>query len=190
MAKRQTNKLVLKLSLSAALALVLGAHCTHRTPTPENQNPAWAARMQQLSQVMGELYPLLMSEKKFSAQENQAKVKNLVNQLSGLGHSINPSARAASTSASPPDQDPTLRFIANEFDQEIHRINEALASGHRSYARHGLLNVTNYCVECHTRSAMGPQFPKLELGVNEASLPIMERAEFLVATRQYDKALA
>jgi hypothetical protein len=48
--------------------------------------------------------------------------------------------------------------------------------------------VTNYCVECHTRTQQGPEF-KLKLDALSSKMSSLEKLEYLVAFRQFDQAL-
>jgi hypothetical protein len=82
-----------------------------------------------------------------------------------------------------------MRMMSGLFEEDISRALEALKTGNRDYARHILKDTTSYCIQCHTQTSNGPQFPHLNLDISINELSFLEQAEFYAATRQFDRAL-
>jgi hypothetical protein len=76
------------------------------------------------------------------------------------------------------------------LDEDLARAVSALATGNRDYARLTIRESIGYCIQCHTQTASGPNFPKLELSFDASSLSPLGRGDFFAATRQFDRALA
>lgn len=163
-------------------ALVVAAALTSSLHAEE---PTWSRRMQSLSQALSELLPDLTSQERFSNPQNADRIKKHVQTLSKAVHAI-----GKRSGAKPVDTDPTLHFVAELLEQEVARAQRELGRGNRAYARSVLKSVTGYCISCHTRSSSGPQFPELKLSADLESLKPAEKAEYFVATRQFDRAYA
>lgn len=178
--------------LAAVLAIgagLAGGACTS-SPRPEPETPAatsaappasWVEKMQALSHTLSELLPLVASRTKFNDEKNQPRIEEGTKRLKTLAHDLK--------SASTPNADPSLRVMTGLFEEDIERALESLQSGNREYARSVLKDTTSYCIQCHTQSNNGPEFPRLNLNINTADLPLLERAEFFAATRQFDPAM-
>lgn len=136
--------------------------------------------MRALSETMSTLLPLASSRERFSDQKNAASILNSTENL----HTI-----VKSLSNSSAHSDPEFKTMSGLFDEDINRALSALKSGNHEYARQILKDTTAYCIECHTQTNNGPDFPKLDLKINTALLAPFERAEFYTATRQFDLAL-
>lgn len=164
--------------------------CTSKTKTDESAAPTaqvptsdepWPIRMQALSATLSELLPLVVSRAKFNKEENFAKIETETRRLRSLAHSL----KMGDT----PNADPSMRIMGGLFEEDIERALDAMNTGSREYARHILKNTTSYCIQCHTQTGSGPEFPRLDFSLNTNELTDHEQAEFFAATRQFDRAL-
>ncbi|HND86326.1 MAG TPA: hypothetical protein PLU50_10980, partial [Pseudobdellovibrionaceae bacterium] len=114
--------------------------------------------------------------------QNAQKIVMNVRQLAELSKQVH-------KNNAPPDSDPTVSMIASQFEDEIVRSVEALQLGHREYARHVIRNSTAYCIECHTRSQIGPSFADQRLDKTIQNLAPLDRAEYLASIRRFDAAV-
>lgn len=137
--------------------------------------------MQELSKTLSELIPLVTSRTRFNAEENEEKILKQTTRLRELAHSLK--------SGTAPNQDPTLLVMSGMFEEDLDRALQSLKSGNREHARFVLRDTASYCIQCHTQSNNGPQFPYLNLDINAEELNPLNRAEFYAATRQFDRAL-
>ena len=82
--------------------------------SPQKGNQAWSQRMQALSKNLSELLPDLSSHERFTDKKNRARIEKNVKALGELAHSIGKKGDTR-----PVDADPTLRFVAELFEQEM-----------------------------------------------------------------------
>lgn len=148
-------------------------------PPPQT---GWSAKMQALSKTLSDLLPLVASKKKFADPKNDAAIEANVKAVRALAHSLKTGEK--------PSADPSMQIMTGLFEEDIARALDALKTGNRDYARHILKDTTSYCIQCHTATSNGPDFPRLNLDINTAELSPIDRAEFYAATRQFDSALA
>ena len=85
-------------------------------------------------------------------------------------------------------KDPTMKFISEAFVDDLGRAKESIAADKLDFARYTLLNISAYCIECHTRTSSGPSFSTANLEKALKKLDPMEKAEYLYATRSFDAA--
>jgi cytochrome c553 len=149
--------------------------------TPASQSASWNEKMQALSRSLSSLLPMVTSKSKFNDPKNQAQIEKDVRNLRSLAHSLKGDAG--------PMADPAVPAMTGLFEEDLERALEALRSGNREFARQSLRDTTSYCIQCHTQTGTGPNFPQLNLNIDTNSLTSLEQAEFFAATRQFDRAL-
>lgn len=165
-----------------ALSAVIVTNCTSKAQKPENHaSKLWPEKMQQLSQALSDLMPLISSKKKFSSAENQKLIEERTETLRTLAHSIQTGPK--------PNSDPSMAVLSGLMEEDLARALDAFRGGQKDYARHVLKDTTSYCIQCHTQTNNGPEFPQLKLNVKVEELPALDRAEFYAATRQFEPAL-
>lgn len=152
-------------------------------PGKSIESPALTASMNDMKASLEKLLPLLIDPNAFQDPKNRGDIAAQINWLKDI---------AGKVSHSPIKQklDPSFAFLSDGLSDEIKRANEAFASGKSEYTRYSLMNVTSYCIECHTRTSSGPSFTNPEFNDKLGRLKPLEKGEFLLATRQYDLALA
>ncbi|MCS6837655.1 MAG: hypothetical protein NZ480_02315 [Bdellovibrionaceae bacterium] len=134
-----------------------------------------------LKSELDELLPFILNPKEFHKTTQVQKLSEKLANLRKISQQVShePAIQA---------QDPVLKFLSQGFQDEINRSYEAFQMGHREYARISLLNVSAFCIECHTRTQSGPS---LHFGVAKevwASMRPIDQLDYLVATRQFDEA--
>lgn len=150
----------------------------------------WNERMKQLSQVLSELLPDVISTERFNSPKNFKKIEENTKKLASLTHGMPTKKETTSPAAGDsPDSDVSVPLIADLFKGEVQRAYEELKHGRRSYARSVLRTVPNFCIACHTRSSWGTDFSALKNEAPKALVSRLERAEYYAATRQFDRAL-
>lgn len=138
--------------------------------------------MQSFQIALLDLMPVVMNPASFREDAQVARVEKDVKKLLEASRQISHSPMLR-------EKDPTLRFVASAFHEDLRRVDEAFSMGKREYARYTLMNVTAYCIECHTRTSSGPSFQTPEIEKALVALNSLERGEYLLATRQFDRAL-
>lgn len=179
--------------LFASSLLVMGCQKTQVKPEPSENTPVpvsvstqnpktFNGSMKDLQQVLTQLLPIAADPAQFNAPENKKLIDEDVNKLVLLSKNVTHSPAVAL-------KDPSVTFISKAFAQDLDKIDESLAAGKREFARYNLINVTGYCIECHTRTSTGPSFRSPGLEQTLKKLSGLERGEFLLATRQFDASL-
>lgn len=146
--------------------------------TPAN----WNQSMVQLRESLAGIEPYLVDEAKFAAPANQEFLQKEIKNLSVLSKNVTHNPTILS-------KDPTVRFVASQFSQDIQRSAESFEMGRKEFSRYQLMKVTGYCIECHTRTQQGPQFEGPQQNKNLQGLSRFQRAEYLIAIRYFDDAL-
>jgi cytochrome c553 len=146
-------------------------------------NLQWKIQMQSLAQVLSELLPALVARK-----ENMETIKKNAKTLMEISSSL-PEGLHSGKMSPADDIDPSLKIIAQEFSKETKQAYASIESGHVAYGKNRLRTISSYCISCHTRNDNGPNFPMLTLSPKLEGLPKEDRANFYVATRQFDLGL-
>jgi tetratricopeptide (TPR) repeat protein len=147
----------------------------------DSSGKPWPEKMQSLSKTLSDLLPLVASKSKFNDVKNFDRIDVDTKSLSSLAHGLKAGAK--------PNNDPSMQVVSGLFAEDISRALESLHNGNREYARQILRDTSSYCVQCHTQTNNGPDFPRLNLSINTNELSLVEQAEFFAATRQFDRAL-
>jgi len=168
------------------LSLVFVVSCQSSKEPIQPATPAEAtlsSSMQNLRANLVNLLPIVLDPTQFNAPQNRERLLTDVKNLVDISKQVNHSPAMS-------QMDPGLRFISTAFSQDLARAQESLELDKREFARYTLMNVTAYCIECHTRTSSGPSFTSVELEKTLLSLSPMARGEFLLSTRQFDKAFS
>lgn len=148
----------------------------------------WNESMVELSEVFGRLLPMVVNDKKFHDPKNRDQLKKDVEKLTSLAHGMDKDLKNQNYTFLP-DSDMTIEMISDAFKKESSRALSELKKGHMDYAQSLLKQVSNFCISCHTRNQFGPDFQTLDIETDMSSLGPLEKANFLAATRQFDRAL-
>lgn len=126
-----------------------------------------------------DLQPYLWSRERFEAPENEKVIAGLLETLSSGFHRIE---STPSRYAQEPGFYGTLNLLNDLLADSRNRFSE----GNKGYALWRLRNSVDHCVTCHTRYEVKVDF----LGTlpESASMNVYQRAEFLLATRQFEAA--
>lgn len=160
----------------------VSANTPHSSHETHSARPDWSGKMQDLSQALNKLLPLVSDTKAFNNPSNEVAIRDAASRLKKLSHQVRSSEKPAA--------DPAYESIARMLDEDLARAVSALATGNRDYARLTIRESIGYCIQCHTQTASGPNFPKLELSFDPSSLSPLGRGDFFAATRQFDRALS
>lgn len=188
---RKQARFITQTALATSLALGVAMACSSPRSTSDSSSGAradgnappqsWSAKMAELTETLTELLPLISSRARFDDEANFKKIETQTENLRSLAHSLK--------TDSAPSADPSLQVVSRLFDEDISRALQSLRHGNREYARAVLRDTTSYCIQCHTQSNNGPDFPRLNLAINTDALSPLDRAEFFAATRQFEPAI-
>lgn len=145
------------------------------------QKKKWAYSMQEMKETLSEVLPIAANPAEFAKPENQKKIKDDVEKLAELSKTVQHSPVAN-------EKDPALKAISSALADDLEKIHEGVKLGKMDFARYGLINVTSYCIECHTRTSLGPSFKSEKLDQSLRSLGSLEKGEYYLAIREFDAA--
>lgn len=141
----------------------------------------WPGQMQALSATVNDLLPLIATPKAFSDVENKPKIEQKIKSLKSLAHSLK-------AETAPPDNDPSIRLISERFEDNLDLAVESYSSGHYEFARSVIKSSLAQCVQCHTRVEYGPQLSKPEYLDSINKLSVVDKVQFLIASRYFTPA--
>jgi len=150
------------------------------SPAPDNV----PAQMRSIYDTASQLYGYLWSPEKFAAKENHQKILALLEKLSTNFHRVE--------ELTPVERfEPGFRVTFLTYQGMLKDIRARFADGDKDYANWALRGLTSNCISCHSRYEAPVDFigstPQIEANSLEARLA---RAEFLLASRQFDEARA
>ncbi len=144
--------------------------------------PVWNASMQNLKRDMLTLEPYIFSKDDFNDPKNREFLSKEIHRIAAEAQNVKHDPVVLT-------KDPTVRFVAAGFADELKRADENFKTGWFEYSRGQLAKVTSYCLECHTRSNEGAHFKSNEtVRPYLTTLSVSERMEFMIAFRQFEPA--
>ena len=146
----------------------------------------WAGDMQNMARTLEQLMPYVFSREEFHSEKNRSEVKKLVRNYSEKVHVVKEHVGQQILG-----DDPLVKYTLKHLKESTQDGLSAFNEGHTEYARQVLANSVGACFNCHSTNQLGPQagFSTTQLG-SKFKMYATEKADFYVATRQYDRALA
>ena len=154
--------------------------------TAAGGKPADAKTLAIMSEVFDALHhvlPLSLDERRFSDPAQRAAIRKSLATLS---------RNAGQLAQHTGDRDESFAFLSSSLAREAGEIERRYAAGRYREAQFELHQFTENCVACHSRlpDPVDSQLSKRFLDESEiAALPLPERAQLAMATRQFDRAL-
>ncbi len=165
-------------SLKSEAQLRVNEKPNESNPRP---TPTWSGSMKSLHEQLNTLEPLIFDSRQFVLEKNQSVLKFTIQSLAEESKNVSHSPTLIA-------RDPTVRYVAARFAEDLLMTEEAFNSGKKDFARYRLLKVTSYCVECHTRTQTGPEFKFKFVESFLNKMTATNQVEYLIATRQFDRA--
>lgn len=135
-----------------------------------------------MAKELGRVLPLVVSD---TEREKATTATRLAKSLDILVAT----ARQVETKLPAANDDPIMRFVPTKLSATFRAAQHDLKVGNPTRMRARLLNVTGYCIACHTRTAGGEASIKIDPDFGESELSNLDTAEFYVATRQFSAAI-
>lgn len=164
------------------LAACAGSQSSVESTSPSPTSAPLVANMQNLKMSIEGLLPILVDSKAYNNPKQQEQLRTRVREL-------DQDAQKVTHDPVKGKMDPSFGFLSEGFSQETRRAREAIEAGKTDFARYTLLNLSSYCIECHTRTSAGPAFGSKIIDEKLSDLDPLDRAEYLLATRRFDLAL-
>ncbi len=173
----------MKLFLSLGIMLFVACQSSlHKKNKAAEEQPAFTTEMQELKRNLNTLQPYIFNSALFNDDDNKHFLAEKIHQLATSSANVKHDVRMTHS-------DPTLKFVATEFADELSRADKNFQDGWREYSRTQLVKVTSYCLECHVRLPQGPSFARNESEeVFTHKLPPSERIQLMLSFRQFEAA--
>jgi hypothetical protein len=166
--------------------LVLNSAYSATKKTKDAEPVTWTENMKQLSSTLSTLMPALYSDEEFNKLKDKPEFGKAVHRLSELSHSVN--KKAMGDASRLPHDDPSLKLISDLLKDITKQAATSFDEGQKEYAQAMLKQATSLCFSCHTSNRLGPEFHADKDPEFFAKLNSQEKADYLVATRNFDKA--
>lgn len=171
---------------SLVIFLCVGAvSCRSMNPTSEPQGASWSQNMQGLAGEVKDLLPYLYDRAAFEAPENRERVQNFLNNFAQGAHKIDTEMAKGLAG-----DDPMVSYSLENLSGDLQRASASYGRGQFEYARYVTKSSLNHCFRCHSVTQAGASAAWDLETVQDLKLAPLEKADLLVATRKYDKALA
>lgn len=185
-----------------ALILVLAGVISCRSTTKEKQgasatqeanaagakgttSPVWSSQMQNLAQDVKKLLPYLYDREAYSAPKNRPEIRQYLKEFAEVAHTIKPQAGKSFVGDSL-----LLEFSLENLKDDLNRASVSFDLGQLEYSRSVAKASLAHCFQCHSVTQQGASAKWDVEEVHNLNLAPLEKADLLVATRKYDKALS
>ena len=146
--------------------------------------PVWNSNMQDIKQHLVNLEPYIFDSTKFSAQEKRKYIAKEIHNMSAASKNVKHDPAIHS-------KDPTVKFVAEQFSEELQDADENFNAGRVEFTRWQMMQVTRYCMECHTRTREGSEIRStVDNPPYIKTLSLLDQMEVMIAFRQFDPAFS
>ena len=149
-----------------------------------SNNGTWPNQMQSMSQNVKNLLPFLYNREAFQNPKNRAQIQQYFKEFTQVAHNIQPE-----TGKKFLGDDLLLQYSLSTLKDDLNRAAFSFDLGQLEYSRSVAKASLAHCFQCHsvTQAGASAQWDLEE--VHNLNLAPLEKADLLVATRKYDKAL-
>lgn len=175
--------------LAMSIALVQCSSGEKATSDGGNQTPkvnnSWAGRMKGMAGGLQRLMPYVFSRQEFGDINNKGSVQKLITEFE-TSVALVPQHAGEDMLG----QDPLIKFAMVRLKSNTSHALKAFNEGHLEFSRNILRENLGLCFSCHTTTQLGPEdnFTTKKLSTDFRMQP-SEKAEYYVATRQFDRAI-
>jgi len=180
-------RLLLLLPLSAALLSCKSNPKDAAQGAVQGNNgasPAWPNQMQSMAQNMKNLLPFLYNREAFQDPKNRSTIQQYFKDFSQAAHTIRPE-----TGKKFLGDNLLLEYSLANLKDDLNRASFSFDIGQLEYSRSVAKASLSHCFQCHSVTQPGAAAKWDIEEVHNLNLAPLEKADLLVATRKYDKAL-
>lgn len=147
---------------------------------------SWAEGMRGMAEAFEKLFPYMYSEERYSDPNNTKIIATYLGQLTADSESLNKHIAMGLSG-----NDPMFQLGLKGLKRNLSRAQESFYVESHGYSQKLLQSSLNYCVQCHTRTSLGPNFNVYDKFSNESlqSISKIDLAKLEIATRQFAKSL-
>jgi hypothetical protein len=169
--------------LAAAPTALLSAGPAAAAEPEEAKPDPTRARMSELVEALRVALPLSLRAEDFAAEANRARLEQALRRLRDSATALSDHARG---------KDVGFTHLAGQLAGDAFEVHRRFQAGRTEEARFLLGELANDCVNCHSRLPYGQDSPlgrSLWSALDASALPLDQRVQLQVATRQFDAAL-
>jgi hypothetical protein len=146
---------------------------------------SWAANMQGMAEEVKALVPYVYSSRRYSDPANRGELAKHLKAFAKSVHSV-PEMQGKKILG----DDPIVSFSLYHLEADANRASSAFALGRVEYSRDVAKSVMNHCFRCHSMAKMGGSAQWKISSFEKVQMNPVEKADLMVATRDYDAAFA
>lgn len=166
------------------ISFVFGCQ-TNKNSKMANDNASWAQGMQSMAKSLESLLPFVYSKTEFNDVKNRGTVVDLIE---GFQSAVQVVPKHVGDELL--GKDPLLKYSLDRLQSNANQSLQAFKEGHTEFARNTLKESVSTCFNCHSATNMGPEFKFTTANLSSSfRLYPTEKADFYVATRQFDRAV-
>jgi hypothetical protein len=177
-----------KLKILATMILivtVLGCKSESKKEAEAEAKPGWPGEMQGLAENVKDLLPFLYNRAAYQDPKNHDVVLNRLKEFAQSANHVQPDMGKRYLG-----DDLLVEFALGNLSSDLQRAEKSFEAGQTEYSRSVAKASLSYCFQCHSVTHEGAKAAWNTSQLDSLNLDPIEKAELLVATRRYDKALA
>jgi hypothetical protein len=176
----QMRKWIVFTAVAAALACKTAPK---DTPTSEKNN--WPTQMQNMAADVKKLLPYLYNREAYQDPKNHAEIQQYLKEFSQVAHKLQPE-----TGKKFLGDDLLVEYSLDNLKADLSRASNSFDMGQIEYSRTVAKASLAHCFQCHSVTDTGSSARWNLEDIHNLNLAPLEKADLLVATRKYDRALA
>lgn len=178
----------LRIAVLASLIIAMGCKSTSKEQAAQAKTgagtAAWPGQMQNMAQDVRKLLPFLYDREAFRDPKNRQQIQSYLTEFANVAHKINPQSGKPFIA-----DDLFLEHSLTNLKEDLNRAAQSFAVGQFDYSRTAAKASLNHCFACHSVTQAGSSARWDLDDLHSLNLAPLEKADLLVATRKYDKAL-
>lgn len=169
----------------AILSAALVVSCKSKEKSVQASSPTWPGQMQNMAQDVKKLLPFLYDKQSYSDPKNKEVIRQSLKDFGQAAHQTK-----AQTGKPYIGDDLLLEYSLNNLKDDLSRALLTFENGQYEYSRSVAKASMGHCFRCHSVGAPGASATWDLEEVNNLNIAPIEKADLLVATRKFDKALS
>lgn len=151
------------------------------TATPPDAGTPTQVTMRSALEALIGLEPVVAHPERLRDPMQADDIVNRLDTLAGLRHAFPADTKA---------QEPATAALSNLFSQYALETRRHFVFGDRETVPSRVRTLMSLCFACHSRERVSADYQDMEKHLEQVKLPPLDKAQYLAATRQFDKAIA
>lgn len=174
-----------RLFIATAALLILSCKTAEKKEAVAPIDGNWSGSMQNMAQDVKKLLPFLYDREAFHDPKNKETIAQALKQFAQVAKHIKPEMGKKILG-----DDLLIEYSLTSLTDDLNRAVHSFELGQLEYSRSVAKASLNYCFQCHSVTQVGSSAAWDLDKLQNLNLAPLEKADLLVATRKYDKALS